>query len=94
MSLEVLITAESLKTKVEKSPGRAFAYFFCDDKDRHGKMPTAILRSLIWQLLLQRHELFQHVQPDFEKHTDDRVFEDLFEDFSAVWRIFSTHDTR
>ena len=77
-----------LKIKVENSPGKAFAYFFCDDKDQNRKTPTAILRSSIWQLLLQRPELFQYMQPDFEKHMDDRVFEDLFNDFSALWRIF------
>ncbi|KAM3548408.1 hypothetical protein ARSEF4850_009431, partial [Beauveria asiatica] len=79
---------EVLKMKVKKSPSKVFAYFFCDDKDQHRKTPTAILRSLIWQLLLQRNELFRHVQPDFEKHTDERVFEDLFSDFSALWRMF------
>ncbi|KAM3549052.1 hypothetical protein MY1884_008914, partial [Beauveria asiatica] len=79
---------EVLKMKVKKSPSKVFAYFFCDDKDQHRKTPTAILRSLIWQLLLQRNGLFRHVQPDFEKHTDERVFEDLFSDFSALWRMF------
>jgi hypothetical protein len=42
----------------------------------------------VWQLLLQRNELFRHVQPDFEKHTDNRVFKGLFDNFSALWRIF------
>ncbi|KAK2591217.1 hypothetical protein QQS21_011102 [Conoideocrella luteorostrata] len=71
-----------LTRKVEKSTGKVLAYFFCDDKDHGRKTPTAIMRSFIWQLLLQRHELFQHVQPDFERQTD------LLNDFSAVWRIF------
>jgi len=76
---------QELKGKVEKTPDKAFAYFFCDDKDQDRKTPTAILRSLIWQLLLQRNELFQHIQSDFKKHKDSRLFEDLFENFSALW---------
>ncbi|KAK2611959.1 hypothetical protein QQS21_002065 [Conoideocrella luteorostrata] len=83
-----MFLVQELKKKVERSPGKAFAFFFCDDKDQDRKTPIAILRSFIWQLLLQRIELFQHVQPDFEKHKNDRVFQDLFNDYSALWRIF------
>ncbi|KAH7000576.1 hypothetical protein EDB80DRAFT_618126, partial [Ilyonectria destructans] len=79
---------EVLKRKVEKSPDKLFAYFLCDDKDEKRKTPTAMLRSLLWQLLLQKNELFRHIQSDFEKHKNSRVFESLFENFSALWRIF------
>ncbi|KHN94745.1 Peroxisomal targeting signal 1 receptor [Metarhizium album ARSEF 1941] len=79
---------EVLREKVEKTADKTFAYFFCDDKNQDRKTPTAILRSLVWQLLLQRNELFRHVQPDFEKHAGDRVFEDFFNSFSALWRVF------
>ncbi|KAK2599135.1 hypothetical protein QQS21_005396 [Conoideocrella luteorostrata] len=79
---------QELKTKVAKSLGKVFLFFFCDDKDQNRKTPTAILRSFIWQLLLQRNELFQHMQPDFKRHTNDRVFQDLFDNYSALWRIF------
>lgn len=79
---------DALKTKTERTPNMAFVYFFCDDKDQGRRTPTAMIRSFIWQLLLQRQELFQHMQPDLEKHEVNRVFESLFDDFSAVWRIF------
>lgn len=79
---------EALREKVEKSLDSAFAYFFCDDKNQDRKTPTAILRSLVWQLLLQKKELFRHIQPDFDKHQDSRRFDDLFDKFSALWRIF------
>ncbi|KAH7159349.1 hypothetical protein DER46DRAFT_702396, partial [Fusarium sp. MPI-SDFR-AT-0072] len=79
---------EIIKGKVEKSPDKAFAYFLCDDKNQERRTPTAILRSLIWQLLLQRNRFFQHMRSDFEKHRDSRLFECLFENFSALWRIF------
>lgn len=77
-----------LKEKVEKSPDKAFAYFIYDDKNQDQRTPTAMLRSLIWQLLLQRNRLFQHIQSDYEKHKDSRLFEDLFENLSTLWRIF------
>ncbi|KAH7140444.1 hypothetical protein B0J13DRAFT_608806 [Dactylonectria estremocensis] len=79
---------EVLKGKAEKSPDKAFTYFFCDDKDQERRTPTAMLRSLIWQLLLQRNGLFRHIQSDIEKHGYSRRFECLFENFSALWRIF------
>ncbi|RYC78655.1 hypothetical protein BFJ63_vAg18472, partial [Fusarium oxysporum f. sp. narcissi] len=79
---------EVLKGKVEKSPDKMFAYFLCDYRYPEQRSPTAVLRSLIWQLLLQRNGLFQHMQSDFEKHKYSRLFECLFENFSALWRIF------
>ncbi|KAK7418752.1 hypothetical protein QQX98_003770 [Neonectria punicea] len=79
---------EVIKTKVERTSKRAFAYFFCDDKNQERRTPTALLRSLIWQLLLQNNGLFQHIQPDFEKHDRSRVFDDLLDNVSALWRIF------
>ncbi|KAK7582900.1 hypothetical protein V3481_012196 [Fusarium oxysporum f. sp. vasinfectum] len=79
---------EVLKGKVEKSPDKMFAYFLCDYRYPEQRSPTAILRSIIWQLLLQRYGLFQHMRSDFEKHKDSRLFECLFENFSALWRIF------
>lgn len=76
-----------LKCKIEKNPSETFIHFFCDDKDQERKTPTAILRSLVWQLLLQRNELFEHVQPDFEKYEESRTFESLFNDVYALRRI-------
>ncbi|OAP55707.1 hypothetical protein AYL99_09859 [Fonsecaea erecta] len=79
---------ETLQRKVEKTPDTIFAYFFCDDKDQARKTPAALLRSLVWQLLVQRNELFKHIQTDFEDHKSSSVFEKLFENFTALWRIF------
>ncbi len=72
-----------LKKKIEKTSGKALAYFFCDDKHQDRRTSTAIIRSLIWQLLLQRNELFEHARLDFEAQGNT-----LFENFSALWRIF------
>ncbi|KAM6506306.1 hypothetical protein FSOLCH5_013296 [Fusarium solani] len=79
---------EILKGKVEKSPEKAFAYFLCDYRYQERRTPAAMLRSLIWQLLLQRNGLFQHMQSDFEKHKNSRIFDDLFDNFYTLWRIF------
>ncbi|KAJ5885029.1 hypothetical protein N7495_009539 [Penicillium taxi] len=79
---------ELLKGKVEKSDDQVLAYFFCDDKIQDRKMPTAIVRSLVWQLLLQKNELFEHLRHDYEKHKEGRIFIDLFDNFTTLWRIF------
>ncbi|KAF1730092.1 Vegetative incompatibility protein HET-E-1 [Beauveria bassiana] len=79
---------ERLNMKIEKCPSKLFAYFFCDDKDEERRTPTAVLRSLIWQLLLQRNELYRHVWPNHEKEGRSRDFTMIFNDFSALWRIF------
>ena len=49
---------KELQEKAQRAIGKAFAYFFFDDKDNRRNEPKAMLRSLIWQLLLQKNELF------------------------------------
>ncbi|OBT53414.1 hypothetical protein VE04_05677 [Pseudogymnoascus sp. 24MN13] len=73
---------DELQKKVERAPGKALAYFFCDDKNQDRKTPIAILRSLIWQILLQRNELFDSIKPDFNTQGNTIV-----ESFSTLWRI-------
>lgn len=73
---------DELQKKVERAPGKTLAYFFCDDKDQDRKTPIAILRSLIWQILLQRNELFDKIKPDFDAQGNTIV-----ESFSTLWRI-------
>lgn len=79
---------EVLNERVEKSSDKAFAYFFFDDKDEGQRTATAMLRSIIWQLLLQKKELFQYIQPEFDRHSERHRFRDLFENFSTLWRTF------
>ena len=71
-----------LQKKVERAPGKALAYFFCDDKDQGRKTPISLLRSLIWQILLQRNELFDKIKSDFEAQGDT-----IAESSSTLWRI-------
>lgn len=81
--------AETISAWVARSSNAAFAYFFCDDKkggDR--RLSTAILRSLIWQLLLQNNAFFKYVERELDTHDRSRVFEDDLENFPALWRMF------
>ncbi|OBT46410.1 hypothetical protein VE00_03376 [Pseudogymnoascus sp. WSF 3629] len=73
---------DELQKKIERVPGKALAYFFCDDKDQDRKTPIAILRSLIWQILLQKNDLFDKIQPEFDVQGSTIV-----ESFSTLWRI-------
>lgn len=73
---------DELQKKIERAPGKALAYFFCDDKDQDRKTPIAVLRSLIWQILLQRNELFDKIQPEFDAQGNT-----IIESLSALWRI-------
>ncbi|KAM3496935.1 hypothetical protein MY10362_009696 [Beauveria mimosiformis] len=82
-----IFLVEVLKEKAEKSHA-IFAYFFWDIKADARKTPTSILRSLIWQILVQKNELFPVMQAEYEQHLRKRVYEGLFNDFSALWAIF------
>ncbi|OBT84701.1 hypothetical protein VE02_06110 [Pseudogymnoascus sp. 03VT05] len=74
---------DELQNKVERAPSKAFAYFFCDDQDQDRKTPIAILRSLIWQILLRRNELFDIIKADFDAQGNT-----ITENFSTLARIF------
>lgn len=64
-----------------------FAYFFFDDKIEDRKTPAAMLRSIIWQLLLQKEELFQHIELHFDRQNNSLASNKLFEDFWILWEI-------
>jgi Cdc6-like AAA superfamily ATPase len=80
-----IFLVNELKRKVESTSNTIFAYFFCDYKDKDRNTPTAILRSVIQQLLLQRSTLFEHIQSEFERQGSD-----LFLNFHALWRILES----
>lgn len=80
---------EELNKKFQRSPKKAILHFFCDDKGEEGRrMPTAILRSLIWQLLQQNENLVWHFQEDLKSIDKESLSETLFQNFAALWRIF------
>jgi ankyrin repeat protein/NACHT domain-containing protein/GPI inositol-deacylase-like protein len=75
--------ADQLESATRNTPGMAFAYFFCDNKDENRKSATSILRSLLSQLLRQTR-LFQHVEDDFKQKKD------FLTNFEALWRILTS----
>lgn len=74
------------RTRLQGSaPSTALVYFFCDNKDSRRKSTTAILRSLIYQLICQQPELCIHLRETYDKQKDH-----LFSSPNAVqslWRI-------
>lgn len=78
---------EALTTKIEKSDDAMLAYFFFDDKTEDRKTPAAMLRSIIWQLLLQKEELFQHIELYFDRQNNNLASNKPFEDFWILWEI-------
>ena len=78
-----IFLAEELEQKAKQSPNTTFLQFFCDNKDEKRNTATAVMRSLIYQLLLSQPELFKHVLPEFNVRK-----ELLFTEITAVCRIF------
>ena len=80
-----IFLVNELERKVKRTPNTTFAYFFCDYKDKDRNTPTAILRSVIWQLLRQRYTLFEHIQSYYKEQKSG-----LFLNFHALWRILKS----
>ena len=64
----------------------SLSYFFCQGTDASLAKDTAILRSLMWMLLIQQPDLISHLQPDYEI-SKSALFEDKMAR-SALSRIF------
>lgn len=79
--LDYLSDGESSPTARKK--GKLPCYFFCDEKIDSQRDGTAILRSLIHQLLLRRRLMIKHIKKAYEIQGPgfDRTFE-------ALWRLF------
>ena len=57
-------------------------YFFCDDKDADRKDAAGILRSLLFQVFFQRHDLVRHAEPLFSTVNSGRAIS-----FSRLWQV-------
>ncbi|KAI4605589.1 hypothetical protein J4E83_010582 [Alternaria metachromatica] len=70
--------------KTQSSAGYV-VHFFCS-RDHGKNTGCSILRGIIYQLLVQKEELFEHISDDYEKHGAS-----LFDDrkFQALWAIFA-----
>lgn len=77
---------EKLRQKTRESREASLAAFSCDSQEGGGDTPTAILRSLVFQLLLQRNELYHYIRADFERGAEGSYFDDHLNDFPGLWR--------
>ncbi|CAG8089703.1 unnamed protein product [Penicillium salamii] len=60
----------------------SMSYFFCENDNEKTNTPTAVLRSLIWLLLLQQPHLFSHILQDYKTSGAD-----IFGDTNAFWSL-------
>src|SRR5208282_3702412 len=63
------------------------SYFFCQGTDSRLNNATAVLRGLIYQLLIQQQSLISHVRKQYDK-TGQKLFEDA-NAFVALSNIFT-----
>jgi NACHT domain len=61
------------------------SYFFCQATDRSLNSATAVLRGLIYRLLIQRPSLMSHVRDKY-----DKAGKSLFEDSNAYFSLSQT----
>ncbi|KAH0543156.1 hypothetical protein FGG08_002501 [Glutinoglossum americanum] len=58
----------------ERTEQQSLSYFFCDDKDSQRNTATALLRSILSQILPQNAKLFRHVDARFLENSADFIF--------------------
>ncbi|KFY43045.1 hypothetical protein V494_02119 [Pseudogymnoascus sp. VKM F-4513 (FW-928)] len=80
--------ADELKERVQYSESALFAFFFCDNKDERQRTATAVLRSLLVQLLRQQPSFFDYIQPEYEKYGEEKFKGVFCQDFGALWIVF------
>ena len=61
------------------------AYFFCDNKDDRRRTTTAVLRGLIYQILMQRPELCFYLRTQYEKQKEHLL--NSPNTLQTLWRI-------
>lgn len=77
---------EVLSREIKAYPDKALIYFFCNNNVESQRTPTAIIQSLIWQLLLQKKELIRHFK---ETQTKNFLSEFFIDDLSNIWGLFT-----
>ena len=65
------------------------SYFFCQGTDDEAQnSATAILKSLVWMLLLQQPDLIKHLRSEHERMHKDSLFSDNKYAWEALSRVF------
>lgn len=86
---------EELSRKLKSSPGsNVLSYFFCQGTDSRLNHATAVLRGLVYLMLIQQRILVSHLREKFN-HAGGQLFEDA-NAFYALSEIFRDmlHDPR
>ena len=86
------VVKELQKLKSTQDPG--LSYFFCQGTDSRLNNATAVLRGLIYQLLVQQQSLISYIREQYDK-AGRQLFEDV-NAFVALSNIFTKmlHDPR
>ncbi|CAO2658177.1 Nn.00g074370.m01.CDS01 [Neocucurbitaria sp. VM-36] len=74
---------ENLKLDSAASSRSPVYYFFCDDKIVMQRDASAIIRSILYQMLQQHRRLIKHVKVKYESYGPS-----LTTSFSALWELF------
>ncbi|KAI4907999.1 uncharacterized protein J4E92_011003 [Alternaria infectoria] len=82
---KTMLALNLVSTLKNQSSAGHVVHFFCS-RDHGRNNGASILRGIIYQLLEQKPQLFEHVSDDYEKHGAS-----LFDDrkFQALWAIFA-----
>ena len=74
------------KLEEERNRGQVI-YFFCVSGNEAQGSSTAVLRSLLWQIMTKQPKLARHLQDDFESEQRTKV---TLNSFEPLWRLFIT----
>jgi Cdc6-like AAA superfamily ATPase len=83
--LSIFLT-EELESMLQKRENTILLFFFCSNQDEKRNTAVAILRSLVYQIIVKRPGLVrQHVLPYFE--TPEKC-QDTLSSLESLWIIF------
>ena len=84
--LSSFLTQQLASTSSTKRHEPVICFFFCNDSIENQRDAKAILRSIIFQILMERRTMVRHVKPllDYDK---DGVH--LLKSYDRLWSIFS-----
>lgn len=82
-----IFLAEELERTAKDSQDVLFLQYFCDNKDEKRNTAVAIIRGLMFQLLLLRPKFIDHILPSFQIQKQSLFASPSFE---TLWTIFET----
>lgn len=83
-----IFIAEELEKRIQPPSKELLLQFFCDNKDKNRNTATAIVSSLVYQLLRMRPQLFSHIENDFKARKWSTKSETARWPYETLWRIF------